>query len=259
MSGPEVLRIGTWNLLHGLAPHSGSVESETMAKAAALLDCDLLAIQEVDHSQPRSGNLDQTAEIAGALGTSEFRFAPALVGTPGGQWQAAQVGASGPQYGIGLISRLPVRTWHTLALPSGRMGMPLLLPTERGPRLVYVSDEPRVAIAAELDGLTVACVHLSFLPGRNIRQLRWVKRWLSALPGPHLLLGDFNLPGAIPSRVTGWTDLARTPTYPSWQPRVQFDHVLASTPWQVDSVETPRVQVSDHRPLVVQVRMRQSG
>jgi len=47
------------------------------------------------------------------------------------------------------------------------------------------------------------------------------------LPRPAILLGDFNLPGSLPRRLTGWSPLITAPTYPSFRPRVQFDHVLA--------------------------------
>lgn len=259
MSRITALRVGTWNLLHGLAPDSGAVNGEALsgdvlALEAGHLDLDLLAIQEVDELQPRSGMRSQTEEIAKALQATDHHFLAAVEGTPGESWQPATHAGGGPQYGIGLISRLPVQQWHELRLPSAHSGMPLLVPTEKGPRLIYVSDEPRVAVAAQLEGLTIACTHLSFVPGRNIRQLRAVMRWLNRLPGPRLLVGDFNLPGGIPRRVTGWSALARAATYPAWKPRVQFDHILADRPWQVDSVSTPHLKVSDHRPLVVEIR-----
>ncbi len=69
--------------------------------------------------------------------------------------------------------------------------------------------------------------HLSFVPGYNVRQLRALVRWVARMPGPVFLLGDLNLPGALPRLVTGWRQLARQPTYPAYGPRVQFDHVLA--------------------------------
>lgn len=259
MDGKRALRLGTWNLLHGIAPDSGAVQPDLLGIEAGALDCDVLVLQEVDEFQPRSDSRSQTAEIAQALEATGFRFMAAVDGTPGEQWRPAEDGNTGPRYGIGLVSRLPVRAWHELRLPSARWGLPLLVPTERGPRLVYVSDEPRVALAAELDGLTVACVHLSFVPGRNIRQLRAVMRWLDGLPSPRILMGDFNLPGGIPRRVSRWNPLASTPTYPAWKPRAQFDHILADRRWEVDLIQTPHMKISDHRPLIVQIREPQRG
>src|SRR5439155_16677031 len=107
-----------------------------------------------------------------------------------------------------------------------------------------------------LDGLTVACTHLTFVPGWNLRQLRLALRWLAGLPGPRVLLGDLNLPAALTRPVAaaaGWRSLGRAATYPGPRPRLQLDHALwhaghAST---VVGVEAPLLEISDHRPFAV--------
>ena len=101
--------------------------------------------------------------------------------------------------------------------------------------------------------MTVACTHLSFVPGFNARQLRRVRAWLAGLPGPHLLLGDFNLTPGLVRRLTGWEPLMSGPTFPSPSPRLQLDHVLTSglpagTRWRGRAVVMP---ISDHRAAVV--------
>ena len=54
--------------------------------------------------------------------------------------------------------------------------------------------------------------------------------------------------------VSRWQVLGRRPTYPSPEPRVQLDHVLGGgTLPPVRSVETPVLDVSDHRALVVEL------
>jgi endonuclease/exonuclease/phosphatase family metal-dependent hydrolase len=96
-----------------------------------------------------------------------------------------------------------------------------------------------------------------------------VRDWIADLPQPHVLLGDFNLIGAIPGAVLnaaelmrpvhpcGWRDLARRPTYPAHRPIVQFDHVLTHgrAVKVVGTARTPETAVSDHRPLVVDVSL----
>jgi endonuclease/exonuclease/phosphatase family metal-dependent hydrolase len=104
---------------------------------------------------------------------------------------------------------------------------------------------------------TVATCHLSFVPGVNVGQLRAVCRWLRTLPGPRVLIGDLNLPGGLPARVSRWPQLARVPTYPSWRPRVQWDHALGDG---IDPAAATRVQavglpVSDHRALLVELEV----
>lgn len=246
------MRLGTWNLLHGMELATGQCASSAQLRAAAaLLDCDILAIQEVDQHQPRSGLLDQTAEIAAGMGASDFFFAPSVAGTPGEDWIPHHDQWDGPRYGVGLISRRPVKAWHQLPLTPARVGLPLLLPSPKGPRIRYVPDEPRVAIAAEFEDMTVACVHLSFVPGRNVRQLRQVVAWLKQFQAPRILMGDFNLPGGIPARVSKLADAAVQVTYPSWKPRAQFDHILVEEKFSVESVELPITGISDHLPLII--------
>jgi endonuclease/exonuclease/phosphatase family metal-dependent hydrolase len=206
--------------------------------------------------------VDQARLVARALGAVDWRFAPALAGTPGPRrtWTApgglvgpdggvgrddpdgADGGDGGPLYGVALLSRVPVVSWHALALGSGRGRLPLRVTDPRTGRAVWWAfpDEPRVALAAVLaDGTVVAATHLSFAPGTAVRQLRRVRRWVAALPPGHdpeapgsrqrvrLLAGDLNLPGGLPARLAGGRALVRGATYPAPAPRLQLDHVLS--------------------------------
>ncbi|MDA8436683.1 MAG: endonuclease/exonuclease/phosphatase family protein [Actinomycetales bacterium] len=264
-----------------------------LRRAVATLDADVIGLQEVDVGQPRSGHAHQPRSVAEALGAPYWHFAASVVGTPGeSEWDAAQdahdrashphlrrapglVGATDvvteigeasdrptePLYGVGLVSRLPVLEWRTRRFDPAPWSLPLMIPAEPRPRFVRVPDEPRAAIAAVVDGphgpFTVVTVHLSFVPGYNVRQLRELRRWLADLPRPLVLLGDLNLPGTIPARVTGWTPLVRQKTYPVMGPRVQFDHVLAdglTAHQQATAVaEVHLLPVSDHAAVTVDV------
>lgn len=250
------MRLATFNLLNGTSLDGGGVTAAHLADSAQELRADVLGLQEVDRGQDRSHGADQMAQVADALGYSHFRFAPALIGTPGGTWRAAGEGddARDPAYGIGLVSRWPVRSWHVVRLPAAPVKSPIVLPGTR--RLFWLRDEPRVALAAVVEApagaMTVATTHLSFVPGWNGRQLRSVTRALARLPGPRVLLGDLNMPPPFPRALTRWQVLARLHTYPSPDPRIQLDHALGSGSLpRVRSVEAPRLAVSDHRALVV--------
>lgn len=248
--------MATWNLLHGRSLSDGTVSETALRDGAAELDADVVALQEVDRHQRRSGHLHQTEVVADVMDAAFSRFVPAVWGEPGGVWQPVLPGDSddGQQaaYGVGLVSRLPVVETDVLRFSPAPLSMPLLVP---GQGMMKVDDEPRVAVAAVLDGptggLTVIGTHLSFVPGFNVRQLRELVAWAQGKPAPRLLLGDLNLPGRLPGLVSRWTQLARTSTYPSWKPRVQFDHVLADgiSPTQVRDVSSRRLAVSDHNAL----------
>jgi endonuclease/exonuclease/phosphatase family metal-dependent hydrolase len=230
------LRLGTFNLLSGRSLTGGRFDADGLAAAVDALDADVLAIQEVDRCQPRSGRVDQAEFVGERMGAVERRFVTTVAGTPGESgWRSASrtaVGGSAagpdrPGYGVALLSRRPVVEWHELRLRPAPGRYPLVIPSSP-PRVAWLHDEPRAAIAAVLaePRVTIACTHLSFVLGWNLAQLAQVRRWLETLPAPRVLMGDLNLPGPLARWVTGWRPLVTRPTYPSPAPRLQLDHVL---------------------------------
>lgn len=251
------MRVATFNVLHGRTVSDGVVDPQRLRDAVRRLDPDVLGLQEVDCDQPRSGRHDLTAVAAEAMGAVAARFVPAIVGTPGEQWRPARDGdVSGTAYGIALLSRIPVRSWHVVRLPSLRLRSPLMSPQRR---LLMVKDEPRVAVAAVLQTtagpMTVATTHLSFVPGWNVVQLRRLVASLRRLPAPQLLTGDLNIPGRLPRAVASWRRLADAPTFPAHDPAVQLDHVLALGAVEAVAEDAPQLGLSDHRAIVVDVRI----
>jgi endonuclease/exonuclease/phosphatase family metal-dependent hydrolase len=257
------LRVATFNLLHGMAPGSGSTDPELLAAAVRELDADLIGLQEVDRGAERTGGIDQTALVARSLGAAWHRFVPSVHGTPSPlrTWSPATAvdgeDTVGPTYGIGLVSRLPVRSWWVKRFGPAPARLPLLVPGDGRPRLLLIPDEPRLALAAVVDGpagpFTVVTAHLSFVPGWNVRQLRAIARWVARMPQPVLLIGDLNLPGVLPSRLIGWAPLVTAPTYPAPSPKVQLDHILGLGigPDRVSARQVWLLGVSDHRAVSV--------
>ena len=260
------LRLATVNVFSGRSMRDGRIDPDRLTAALASLEADVVALQEVDRLQPRSGLTDQAVLAAAAIGVPDddrhLRFVPTVLGTPGEDgWRPAPPDLrqhDGPSYGIALASRLPVLRWHVLALDPPRGRFPIPLPG-RPPRILMLPDEPRAVLAAELTGpagrlVTVACTHLSFVPGVNVRQLRRVRHWLAGLPGPVLLLGDLNLPGRIAVRFSGGQPLVNAPTFPVAAPRLQLDHVLAMRPLPAGSTASGEVRtlpIGDHAAVVV--------
>ncbi|WP_306233290.1 endonuclease/exonuclease/phosphatase family protein [Agrococcus beijingensis] len=264
------MRLATWNILHGRSMSDATVDIDRFARAIATLDADVLALQEVDRAQPRSSSVDLTAVAAEAMGATERLFVPARIGEPARARRAAHehdVEATSTGYGIALLSRYPVLRWQVLRFPPS---MRLRAPTEAelrrrrhgGPAspersVRRLREEPRAAIAATIrtpfGDWTVACAHLTFLPGTNVRQLRRTMGWLRQMPGPRVLMGDLNLPPAAVSRVAGARLLARGATFPAGHPMVQIDHVLSGDPLpRSRQIRVPRPPLSDHLPLVVE-------
>jgi len=286
------VRLATFNIQHGLGP-DGRVDNNRLADVMAALDADVVGLQEVDLRQARSGGVDQARLCAEAMGAVDHRFRPALAGPfryPGVRRRARRTERpEAPGYGIALLSRFPVRSWHTVLLPPAT-------PWVWG-RVQLGTDEPRVALAAQIEVpsglLTVVCTHLSVYrfpsvtwagglarrtvgyrrgaPGERQaeRQVDHLRRRLEGLPRPLVLLGDFNLRAPIPAERTGWRSLATGDTYPRHDPQFQIDHVLwdegseAGLPDGDGTVPAGRLRsaegrvvdtgVSDHRALIVDV------
>jgi len=250
----NLLRITSWNLLNGRSLIDGKADASTLKKGIDDLlgefSPDIIGIQEVDFDQLRSGQIHQAEKIAEWMGAREFRYHPTVLGTPGDIWSAHDGESAGASYGIALISKIPVRNWHIKRLKKAPFGIPLAVPTPRGVRMRYVPDEPRVAIAAELeDGTIVSVTHLSFVPGFNVRQLRNITRWLHSLGSRVILLGDFNLPWGLAAKLSGLNSLTSASSYPSWDPKVQFDYILASRGIEGREFTHKQGSISDHRPI----------
>jgi endonuclease/exonuclease/phosphatase family metal-dependent hydrolase len=252
------IRMATFNILHGRSVHDGAVHLDRLVASVKELDPDILALQEVDCDQPRSGMADLTAVAAEAMGAVSHRFVAAISGTPGATWMAA-TGREQPgtaAYGIALLSRYLAESWQVVHLPRIPVPFPMYLP---GPRRVQmVHEEPRAAMVGRfntpLGSLTVANTHLSFVPGWNRVQLRRLIRDLRGFPGPSVLMGDLNMTPPTPHRWTGMRPLGEATTFPADEPCNQLDHILAEDrALRVEACAAPRLPISDHRALVVDI------
>ena len=274
------MRVTSWNLLHGMAiPPSNDLAADQikLGEAIQAIGADVIGIQEVDEQLARSGNVSQTAVVAEAMSTQHWAFAPVMVGAPGEKWrklnsldsqiithenvQANRQSNVDGNYGIGIVSKVPVKHWDRLELGNSPFGMPLVIPAEnkkgkQSVRMIYVADEPRVALAATLDnGWTVINTHLSFVPFVNYRQLRKIKKWAAQLSARYgtqvLIIGDMNLPKGLPAVASKWNSLVEQNSYPSWGGKVQFDYILSDSlkPDQYQALPTLNTGVSDHLPV----------
>lgn len=272
----QKMRVISWNLLHGqvippLSEQDWQQNLITSAKDVAKhFQPDFISLQEVDYLQPRSGNINQTKLIAESMGLKYWYYLPALLGTPGSRWQKVKNlepgiisqntinPSSKTSYGIGFATSVPIKKIHTKALGRSIIGMPLLIPKDngKGARFIYVKDEPRVAIIAELEnGLTIATTHLSFVPFVNVFQLNRLISSLKKLPGVPVLVGDLNLPANIPPKLSSFKSVISQPTYPSWKPKIQFDYIMVANKQDVQAkpLSTIKPSISDHVPIGVEL------
>ena len=278
----QKMRVISWNLLHGQKiPPTGTqnwqVELETAAKTVSdKMQPDFLALQEVDNFQSRSGFINQSKLIAESMQLKHWAYLPTLIGTPGEKWHAVKdlnqaiITSENHQsndvasYGIALATNQPIKKLYVKKLGRSLIGMPLLIPKDngKGVRFIYVKDEPRVALIAELEnGFTIATTHLSFVPGVNIFQLNKISSFLKKLAGISVLMGDLNLPANLPSKLSGFRSVLSQSTYPSWGPKIQFDYIMARKSLLKDSrlihqeIKSTNPGISDHIPIGVMLQI----
>jgi endonuclease/exonuclease/phosphatase family metal-dependent hydrolase len=276
------MRVISWNLLHGqkIPPtdsQNWQVELETAAKTVSdKMQPDFLALQEVDNFQSRSGFINQSKLIAESMQLKHWAYLPTLIGTPGEKWRAVKdlnqaiITSENHQsndvasYGIALATNQPIKKLYVKKLGRSLIGMPLLIPKDngKGVRFIYVKDEPRVALIAELEnGFTIATTHLSFVPGVNIFQLNKISSFLKKLAGISVLMGDLNLPANLPSKLSGFRSVLSQSTYPSWGPKIQFDYIMARKSLLKDSrlihqeIKSTNPGISDHIPIGVTLQI----
>jgi len=275
------MRVISWNLLHGqkIPPtNSQDWQAEIVGaakKVADELQPNFIALQEVDYFQSRSDLTNQTKLVAQSMQLKYWAYLPTLIGTPGEKWRSVKdlknsiITESSidknpkASYGIALATNWPIKELYVKKLGRSIVGMPLLIPKDngKGVRFIYVKDEPRVALIAELEnGYTIATTHLSFVPGVNVFQLNKLSSYLKKLPGLALLTGDLNLPANLPSKLSGFKSLISQATYPSWKPKIQFDYIMLrkselKSISSIKPIKSTATGISDHTPIGVEIQI----
>lgn len=195
-------------------------------------DFDLVGLQEADAGTLRSGFLDQAEWLADAAGFPYY--------THVANRQLGRLASSGNS----LLSRLPPTAAENHALP-GLKGRGVLL----------------VRFGAGASAWTVAIAHLALTTAGRGRQFDFLAELL-ADRGRVVLMGDFNCTPAAPEfrRFLGRSGLQATnagaePTFPSWRPRREIDHVLVSAGIEVLGFRTLAAADSDHLPVAAELRL----
>ena len=241
------MRIATWNIQH-LEPYVDGVENHAeFARALAELRADVVLLQEVDHFQERSGDVDQTALAASLVGAKYSHFV-ATPSVPG-------------NYGIAMIAKNDVTQWHHKSLSGSPIGMRLTFLHHGEQVTFYARDHERAVMTATLtDGWLIANMHSSFVPGWAHflvwRAARWARKEAERQGLRLIFCGDLNLKSHWFLHLCGLSSLTHEPTFPAWQPDQHIDHICVerNDPAAAVSAEVMRFGVSDHCALVVEIQ-----
>jgi endonuclease/exonuclease/phosphatase family metal-dependent hydrolase len=146
-------------------------------------------------------------------------------------------------WGIAVLSRLPMLSTSIIDL-----GVPPRDRTRRAALVVKVGVADRAAF--------VAGTHMTHITSGSPWQFTRLNRRLSELTGgePAVFAGDMNMWGP-PTKLLmrGWRHTKAGPTWPSWRPHSQIDHVLVRGEIEVEEGHVLPPFGSDHRALRVRL------
>ena len=242
------MRVLSWNIQH-LEQYDRTDSIEVaLKKTLDLQKPDLLLLQEVDVKKERTGYVDQTKVFADLLDASDLKFKKTKLKP-----------LTDGEYGLAIISRLPVKAWHSLDLFPSPIGRRLTFKFGDTEETFYVHDHPRAALAVILEnGWCVVNTHLSFVPVSSHLQMMRVVLWARKLAKQNncklLIGGDLNFEQVKWLKSFGLFDGVFGKTFPAWEPETQIDHLLVEDLSDIkDSIIGEQCAISDHRWISVDI------
>lgn len=169
-SKKRTVKLLCYNIHHAAPPSKNNViDLDAIAKVINDSEADLVALQEVDVFTGRSGPYNQAEELGKRTGMSPYFF--------------KAIDYDGGEYGIAILSRLPVLQTNRYPLPrmEGTGGEPRVL----GTAMIQLSAKEKILLA---------CTHLDARRDslNRLLQIKAITGLLKDAEVPILIAGDFN-------------------------------------------------------------------
>ena len=222
------IRVLAYNIKHGRG-NDNVVDLQRIATVVQRLNPDVVALQEIDNTVQRSGNVDEAKKLAELTGLRHHAF---------GSFFDFQ----GGQYGMAIISRYPLSDVKNLRLPDGA--------------------EPRTSLIATVAApqpFRLASVHFYRTEQERLAQSKTLLEFLDDEELPCIVAGDFNSQpdSAVLKLFSEWKIPSKGDdhfTFSSHQPKIEIDFIMfrPSTAFEVRQIDVVHEPVaSDHRPLTI--------
>lgn len=203
------------------------LDYDRMAAVISKQQSDVVALQELDSMTGRSGQRYQLGELANR--TSYYPVFGSAIDYDGGK------------YGVGILTRERPLSTKSIPLPG---------------------EEPRVLLIVELKDYVLACTHLDLEEDQRLASVPLIVEEAQQWQKPFLLAGDWNdAPESelLQELTKHFTILScDEPTFPSDEPQERIDYVASFKARQAVALESfviDEPEASDHRPLVVRLRL----
>ena len=188
---------------------------------------DVVALQELDSMTGRSEQRYQLGELAAR--TAYYSVFGSAIDYDGGK------------YGVGILTREQPLSTKSIPLPG---------------------DEPRVLLVVELQDYVLACTHLDLEEEQRLASVSLIVEEARHWQKPFLLAGDWNdTPDSelLQEMAKYFTILSGDePTFPADEPQECIDYVASYKGHPTETIESIVIdepEASDHRPLVVSLRL----
>ena len=236
------MKIMTFNIQHALDCQNQIIDIDLFVKAISLYGADICNLNEVRGDGPIEGYTNQTDAIGNGLGF--FRYFG----------EAVKVDGTSP-YGNAIVSRLPFKSYETVAVP------------EVSCKSEDEYHEPRCVIRAiiEVDGKDVCFMncHMGLSDGERINAVAKICELIDATELPIILTGDFNTTPDDPvlkpiyERLTDSDEKSVNKgmyTYASYLPENKIDYIFYRN---LDCIYSEVITeiYSDHFPIIAEFKI----
>ena len=217
----QPITVATFNIHHGRGLDR-QIDLDRTAAAINETAASVVALQELDVNQERSGRVDQPRVLEELTGAA-IHFVPTKV-------------RGESRYGIGLLLR------------NGAD-----FSVERLPRLA--DEEPRIAILTEWAGWSIVATHLAVRTDARDVQLSALARIAGDLRSPSVVLGDLNARRRHlgPLIEAGFRPVPKPLRTIRRSFRREVDHILVSSGGRITRAGTVPGPASDHFPVFADI------
>jgi endonuclease/exonuclease/phosphatase family metal-dependent hydrolase len=236
----ENIIVMTYNIHAGIGTDN-KLDIKRISQVIKESGAEIVALNEVDCSTTRSQGINEAESIAKHLGYSYYF--------------AKTIDYKGGEYGNALVSKYPIISWESYALPTNGIEV----------------KEPRGIIKAIIDvmgrKLNVLVTHLGLdIPERKA-EIEYINDMIKELQGEIILMGDFNICQISESEelepfmklmkdcAEELNEIHKLNTFDSVKPIKKIDYILVSKDVEVMSNKIISSNASDHLPLVTQIRI----
>lgn len=224
--GQNQLQVMSYNVRH-CAGMDMVLDYDRTAQVINEQQPDVVALQELDSMTVRSEQRFQLDELA-----NRTAYYPVF---------GSAIDFDGGRYGVGVLTRERPLSAKTIPLPG---------------------EEPRVLLVVELKDYVIACTHLDLEEEQRLASIPLIVEEAQRWQKPFILAGDWNdTPDSelLQKMAKHFTILSgNEATFPADKPQECIDYIASYKGHPTETIESIVIDepaASDHRPLVVSLRL----